>query len=340
MEGNNDDEEPQICTVFSSAPSHQSKTIFDTIAFSIPKKESSVMSPTSPFSEDDCVVAGTTSITAVAGLPLTARTDETLPLGEPETAAGGIEAPPVPLSMFESLSMSYIDPDTSSGSGLSTILSGSGSAFSYGEVRPPPPTESLKLTGASDRGPSTIPTDPLNVTAEGLNEEALKLVLKEIDSLGLNSGLPIVEESVPASESDQESPLPTTNTLFTNAPEVPFPVGVGANPPPLFSMTASADAAPPLSSSLSTKPIDDDAFSAITYSAMDAAYDAWIPTDQTRQVLMTLATAVHAGTYFPDKSHMTTPGIIYKEDLVRTDNIQRMASLLLKVKIILSCITS
>jgi len=146
-----------------------------------------------------------------------------------------------------------------------------------------------------------------------------------------------------------EEVIPTANSLFANAPDIPFPVGL-ANPPPpsppsptptaasfqpvtktqqsqvfqgqaLSAPTIQMTSAVPVATSVSPMPImsarKTPEVSMTEYCpAKDSAYDAWIPSEQTKLVLSQVAEGLKAGTYFPDKSHMTTPGIIYEDDLV------------------------
>lgn len=264
MEGNNDDEEPQICTVFSSAPSAHSKTIFDTIAFSVPKKENSVLSPTSPFSEDE---SGPSTSTLV-----TDEQQQSAQHPEPESLPAS--------SVFESLPMSYV-ATTNAFQSL--------------------PGESFNTTTTASPAPLDASTQSLEpVLEQKLNEECLKLVSKEIDALSLG-GLSITDTD------DNKEEILNANELFASTPEVPFPVSI----PTSFSASSTGNVAPP---PFGSKPID--AFSSITFSSKDAAYDAWIPSEQTNKILMTIATSVNSGTYFPEKANMTMPGVIYKEDLV------------------------
>lgn len=309
MEGNNDDEEPQICTVFSSTPSSHSKTIFDTIAFSVPKKENSVLSPTSPFSEDEG--------------PSTSHSVESKLEPEINVSTDASENEVLPAStMFESLSMSYIGNIPTSTVPAESIpvtpADAPASVLSYSEQKAQV-SAPFTLTNTVN-----VDTEPV-VVGQCLNEENLRLVSKEIEALSL-TGSSSTGESIGYDNADQQSPLPAANELFSNAPEVPFPVGLGSSFQAVESSMQNAMVNPtavPFAQEaveqIGMKPLD--AFSTITYSSKDATYDAWIPCENTRQILMSIATSVNSGTYFPDKTNMTTPGVIYKEDLVSLEKI-------------------
>ncbi|ODN05233.1 Trafficking protein particle complex subunit 12 [Orchesella cincta] len=320
MEGSSgkaDDEEPQICTVFSSTPSSQSKTIFDTIAFSVPKKESSVMSPTSPFSEDvpskatypfgsqpntentgnsETVVSSTSLFSQTQALPQSS-------FGIP-VESSAVQPPP---AMFESLSMSY-------------MATGPASC----ELEENLPLQMQDVISGLESSSLSSSADPLTGTVA---DDSLKGFTQEVESLSLHSqNVATNDTSVPVTETElEDSPLPTANSLFADAPEVPFPIG-NYNATNVTLHQHSVGPVPEAGGNSLQSVFDGgmaenlaiptDAFSSISYSTMDLSYDAWIPIDSTRKVLMSVATAVHAGTYFPEKTHMTTPGIIYKEDLV------------------------
>ncbi|CAL8131704.1 unnamed protein product [Orchesella dallaii] len=310
MEGsstNNDDEEPQICTVFSSTPSSQSKTIFDTIAFSVPKKENSVMSPTSPFPEDEVpnTLSKDTENFANSDEPVSSTAifgqtqDQQSVFGI--AASASPELAPPPPAMFESLSMSYMAAGPESSELGETLF----------------PKADNVGTGLESSSLSSS-TDPIPVA---VSDDFLKVVSQEIDTISLNSQT-VDSSMVEVEPESEDSPLPTANTLFADAPEVPFPVGnfnatsLSSHQQVVESVTGTVsifDGGMTMTGNLATPT---DAFSTVSYSAVDIAYDAWIPIESARKVLMGVATAVHAGTYFPEKSHMTTPGIIYKEDLV------------------------
>lgn len=285
----NEDEEPQMCTVFSSNPStHSAKTIFDTIAFSVPKKENSVLSPTSPFSPDDTPTATNqqTEQGAAAGAPAP------LSLSSEESTGTGSSLPTTnqPNAMFESLCISSSLPFTP--------LSYSAAARANEEQVP---YQSLSSEPAAF---SSQPLEQPPVIGQTLNEENLRLVSNEIESLSIKSGQQEQEE--------EDEVIPTANVLFSNTPEVPFPVSVSGPPLPPPAGALSASTVPSFE-------LQQDAFSNITYATTKEApaYDAWIPSPQTKQILQSIASSNNLGTYLPpDKANMTTPGVIYKEDLV------------------------
>lgn len=296
--GSNEDEEPQMCTVFSSNPStHSAKTIFDTIAFSVPKKENSVLSPTSPFSPDTPPPPNTTSQHLIeqdgagGAVPLPPAAS----LSAEESAGSSIPTNQ-PNAMFESLSISSSLPFTPQSY-----------SATYPTIEEQVPYQSLSTEPTAPFSLQSLQQPPLPpVIGQTLNEENLRLVSKEIESLSMKS------PEQKAQTVDEDEVIPTANVLFSNTPEVPFPVGVTAGPPPLPTPVALPTTTMP------SFELQQDAFSNITYATTKEApaYDAWIPTPQTKQILQSIASSVNSGTYFPDKANMTTPGVIYKEDLV------------------------
>lgn len=62
----------------------------------------------------------------------------------------------------------------------------------------------------------------------------------------------------------------------------------------------------------------DDIFTAsLSMSDSDRRFDAWIPSDATRHILLTMATST--GLFIPTSEQLSTPGVLSNEPLVKID---------------------
>jgi hypothetical protein len=180
--------------------------------------------------------------------------------------------------------------------------------------------EEVKELWEGSKEPSNPPEPGTKPTSALFCEE----VAERLETLQLNESIYAVGED--------EAPLPTANSLFADRPEVPFPVNIGAvpdfpPPPPKITIDplppqqlphptyAAVAASGPPAQTPAPAPVD--TFSSLAYTAADMSFDAWIPTEETRGVLESLSTAAPSGILVPEKAHMTMPGIILEDDLVR-----------------------
>ncbi|CAG7828460.1 unnamed protein product [Allacma fusca] len=252
----NDDDEPKICTVFSS-DSKSSKTIFDTIAFTSPKKEEK------PF------VAVETSVASAASVFDTPKSSQASISQSLEAERGQKE-------------VSLVQTDFGSGDDFSTKLDGGGIDIN----------KDVPLSQPSSLGPELVV------------EDLSKLKLDRVDNQ---------EELVGA----EDSPLPSANVLFADAPEVPFPVGLGS-----FDMTSDKSSFVSGGMSVMTTPqvpvipakSGADTFATV-YSSSNASYDSWIPSENTKKILLAITSGTEASNYIPDASTMTMPGIIHEVEM-------------------------
>lgn len=344
----NDDEEPKICTVFaSSATSGSTKTVFDTIAFSIPKKE-------------------TLSTSASA----TNVSEETSHQDGSETSTSGLfmAAPP---AVPQQESTTERSPD---------IFPGAEDPTTRPVIVPAFSSDNVETKQVSQAGPEGAQVVDIFEEAAAIDQAPQELKQKEnivdrMTSLVIQEGSPQVQVGQ-GDEVDPESPIPTANKLFADTPEVPFPIGQftqSDSDPSTFFNQLSTPLPPPPSSvhqpptafknhpfstpavptqdaisdasiqkqeveepqpaqqtqqSIFSSPrkqeplvqgsVEPSTYNSTNYTPIDTMHDAWIPKEETKKILMALATAERpARSYLPDKSHMTTPGIIYEDDLVR-----------------------
>lgn len=312
------DDEPKVCTVFASSDSSGSKTVFDTIAFSVGKKE-----------------------------------------------------PPSPSQSFSGISS---EQDGSKNPDTETDLVPSASSLFAESEKVHHRVEDVGQSGVERVVESTTnfpQSEPVDIFQEAANESGNlavaveNLTIQEDRTQDLQGTQGNDNKNVPLSgaEENEDSPIPTANVLFADAPEVPFPVGqfsdsvqapvtaaASANfppqPPPAFlpgpfsehqpipTPTSTIFNPPPATPILNKNVVfpvqpqppsgtsTPSTFNTTTFSTTDTIYDAWIPKEETRRILSSIVSAVQSGTYFPDKSHTTMPGVIYEDDLVRRTSQQ------------------
>ena len=242
MEPNTEDDDLKICTVFSS-DTNSSKTIFDTIAFTSPKKEAEDRGANNSHGTQSSSSAQLTSSSTASATSLFAE----------DSITSGKDG----------------------GQGDDTSL------VSLGQKE----TED-------------------SVEEDQKSNEAF-------DGLEVSSGK---DENDPTLE---DVPLPCANVLFANAPEVPFPIGLGSTTTEPQKPVAFQEGVPQLGSlgpsmtGVVSTPSIDSVTSA--YSSADIAYDAWIPTDETRKILGAITTGVQDPAHLPQT--MTMPGIIHEQDM-------------------------
>lgn len=360
----NDDEEPKVCTVFASAASTGSKTVFDTIAFAMPKKEQLPSTSTNIFGGGDHTrppaadVAFSTESTSTSGL------------------FGGTPQGPDGSSHPLEEQLDYLSGIPASVDTISTLSEGVwNEGLPSSEVSVPPTLDSSEAVDIFAEIAEETQIQHDNSITEGMNnlilQEGSPQVQVDVGQEGNYDHLfgqaegphqtqeqeqQILEDIVEA-----ESPIPTANRLFANTPEVPFPVGQSqpdnSDPSAFFNQLTSSGTPPtqivpqpatatflpgPFSPQTETPPplppavaspfsplpkrlpppvtvtgsVALSTYNAPNFTPLDAIYEAWIPKEETKRILFSITSAVRAGTYFPDKSHLTTPGIIYEDDLV------------------------
>ncbi|XP_077990905.1 trafficking protein particle complex subunit 12-like [Glandiceps talaboti] len=117
------------------------------------------------------------------------------------------------------------------------------------------------------------------------------------------------------SVTSQHIPPPTTppiNDVFTSHPSLPTtpPINeVFTSQPPLPSPQLAASQ--PAFMSQSSQDGEDPFAAAIKMSDIDRRYDAWIPSDTTRQILVAKVTST--GTFSLDVSQLTMPGVVVED---------------------------
>lgn len=123
-----------------------------------------------------------------------------------------------------------------------------------------------------------------------------------------NAGSPVPEKlsslATPTGEKSSDSPSPSYSTRMDRSESgvSPAPLDVSESPKP-FSQIQTVFAGS-----------DDPFATALSMSEMDRRNDAWLPSQETREVLMSVATQQY-GTVFIDKENLTMPGLKF-------DNIQ------------------
>jgi len=313
----NEDDDAKVYAVLSSSSSSvnpNSKGIFDSIAFTVPRKEQ---------------------------LPATTPSLFTPPPPDPY-----IPTPTVGMSKTNSM-VSMLADDLQSGdpsSIISTNSTGAGSAsYEYSEFPLSSATGDPGTTAQTTLGSSHVaicvfedgddndpPTQPPRVSEFTPLPSATATVVGSAEIIGRLESLELLPshhlstadvEGLPLRSVSQPEELSSAYDVLQQT----APVGGDAVPPSSQRINSlifeGYDYEPPvefptigmvLGSKSST-----DSLHWKEFTPDDASYHAWIPSEETRKVLSTISSDIKAGTHVPDKEHMTMPGITLEDDLVR-----------------------
>lgn len=128
-----------------------------------------------------------------------------------------------------------------------------------------------------------------------------------------NAGSPVPERlsslAAPVREKSAESSSPSYSTRMERSESGVSPAPLESESPKPFSQIQAVFAGS-----------DDPFATALSMSEMDRRNDAWLPSPETREVLMKVATQQY-GTVFIDKENLTMPGLKFDNIQVRAQNV-------------------
>lgn len=281
MEPNKEDDESRLCAVISSSgDTSSSKPIFDTITFTVPKKEPVrvpnlftppppdpyIPTPTAAMSKTNSMVSMLADDLQYGDQVVAARTDayDDAPSAAPLSATG--DSGVLPSTSTAHIAIFVDDEDQ------------------------------------EDPVPNTILPFSEDTNLKGVAGTLENLVLRENSTF--EADIPIDHSSIHEAEA-MSSMLPNSLSFSSSVPEGIEATAFDENLSTQFHTVGSLT---------DLKPNSEENWKA--YVREHASYFAWIPSEETQKVLSSKSSEILAGTYVPDKEHLTMPGILLEEDLV------------------------